>query len=83
MQHAILTLTTEGPSADSADGGELHRLRIAWLVTSTWNSLGAGVQVGLECLPTADVDSAGCVGAKSARSFDVATGVQAWVGCLR
>lgn len=78
IRRAILTLTTEGTNANSVNGGKLYRMTRSWSEASTWNSLGAGIQVGVETAPSHDADSAGQVDAKSTRSFDVTASVQAW-----
>jgi hypothetical protein len=78
IARAVLTLTTEGTGAESAHGGRLHRMLVGWGEASTWDSLGAGVQLGLECDASIDASSTGQVGTKGTRSFDVTGSVQAW-----
>ncbi len=77
IERAFLVLTTEGTNADSATGGRLHRMLVPWTESSTWNTLGAGVQLGTEAIASAD-HSTGAV-AKTTRTFDVTASVQAWV----
>lgn len=75
---AILTLTTEGASwATTATGARLYRMRRAWSESSTWKSLGNGVQIGTETESRPDLEIAS-VGERGTRSFDVTTSVQAW-----
>ena len=76
---AILTLTTEGLGAESSGGGSLHRMLVPWDESSTWNSLGGGIQTGAEANPTADISSAELVAVPGTDSLDVTTSVQAWV----
>jgi hypothetical protein len=78
IERATLTLTTEGSGAASVDGGSLHRMLVPWNEASTWNSLGAGVQLGSEAVSTADANSAGLVSSKGTCSIDVTASVQAW-----
>jgi len=77
IERAFLVLTTEGTNADSGSGGRLHRMLLPWSESSTWNSLGSGVQLGAEALGAAD-HVTGAV-AKTTRTFDVTASVQAWV----
>ncbi|MGE0142827.1 MAG: DNRLRE domain-containing protein [Planctomycetota bacterium] len=79
VRRAILTLTTEGDSAASTDGGRLHRMLVGWNEQSTWNLLGGGVQVGAEASASADLDTGGQVTQKGTVSFDVTASVQAWL----
>lgn len=74
---ALLTLTTEGPWATTLTGARLYRMRKPWSETSTWKSLGAGIQVGVETEPSAEVDT-GAIWLPGTRSFDVTASVQAW-----
>lgn len=53
IQRAILPLTSEGQGAATLTGAALHRMLIPWSEASTWNSLGAGVQLGAEGLDQA------------------------------
>lgn len=78
IERAVLTLTTEGDAADSGSGATLHRMLVPWSEASTWDSLGGGVQIGPEASPVIDVNTAGAVGEKGTRSFDVTAAVQAW-----
>ena len=55
----------------------VHRMLVPWTESSTWNTLGAGVQLGTEAIASAD-HSTGAV-AKTTRTFDVTASVQAWV----
>ncbi|HVF84276.1 MAG TPA: DNRLRE domain-containing protein [Sphingomicrobium sp.] len=74
ISSATLTLyTTNG----SAAGGSLYRMTTGWSETSTWNSLGGGVQIGTETVGSADFVT-GSVGT-GARSFDVTASVNAWL----
>ncbi len=75
---AVLTLTTEGPAAHSANGGRLHRMTIPWDEYATFESLGNGVQLPAEALSAHDADSAGAVNGKGTDSFDVTVSLQAW-----
>jgi hypothetical protein len=77
IQRAILTVTTEGTGANSLDGGTLHRMLVAWSEASTWNSLGAGIQLGSEAVSIPD--DVCMVGYKGTDSFDVTASVQAWL----
>jgi hypothetical protein len=79
VRRAVLTLTTEGPAANSGNGATLHRMLVPWSEVSTYDSLVLGVQLGSEASPTIDVNSRGFVGEKGTRSFDVTAAVQAWV----
>ena len=78
IKKAILTVTTEGKYADSKSGARFYRMKVVWSESSTWNSLGKGVQLGAEAEKIHDADSAGKVGSKGTRSLDVTTSVQAW-----
>ena len=79
LRRAVLTLTSEGSNAQSSNGGRVHRLLRAWQESSTWNEVGAGIQVGSEALAMADFDSRGLVSTTGTRSFDVTASVQAFV----
>ncbi len=78
VRRAILTLTFEGSNAQSGDGSRLHRMLVPWAETSSWTSLGNGVQLGLEASTAVEVDTRGSVDAPNTRSFDVTAAVQAW-----
>ena len=78
IKKAILTLTTEGLLSESGDGAKLHRMKVSWKETATWNGLGAPLQAGKAAEATADADSKGKVGGKGTDSFDVTKAVQAW-----
>ena len=75
---AVLTLTTEGTAAHSADGARLHRMTTAWDEFSTYDSLIDGVQLSAEAQATHDADSGGAVVGKGTDSFDVTASLQAW-----
>jgi hypothetical protein len=60
----------------SADGGTIYPMLASWTESSTWNSLGSGVQMGTEAT-TANAVSVGSV-ALGARTFDVTGSVAAW-----
>jgi hypothetical protein len=76
---AILTLTTEGPEdVASASGARLHRLLVDWNESSTWSSLGDGIQLGTEALTPADADSGVAAFRRGTASFDVTGSVRAW-----
>ena len=63
----------------SLDGAELHRMLAPWLPSSTWNSMGAGVQRdGVESLAAADVTSAYNAPIPATHPIDVTTSVAAW-----
>lgn len=79
IQRALLTLTTEGDSSQSADGGRLHRMLVPWNEQSTWHLLGGGVQLGSEALLAHDADARGLVTSKGTTSFDVTASVQSWI----
>jgi hypothetical protein len=78
IERAILTLTTEGLNAASSSGAAFHRMLVAWDEDSTWDSLGGGVQLGLEAHAQAEGSTEGRVGARGTASFDVTQSVQAW-----
>ncbi len=78
VEAAVLTLTTEGPNADSAGGAGLHRMSVAWSDGDTWDSLEGGVTLGVQAELVAEVDVASGVETKGTWSFDVAADVQAW-----
>ncbi|PVE20407.1 hypothetical protein DC522_32550 [Microvirga sp. KLBC 81] len=71
---ATLTLrTTNG----STQGGTLHRMKVGWSESSTWSSLGNGVQIDdTEAFAEADLTT-GAVSTGS-RGFDVTKSLQAW-----
>lgn len=79
IERAILTLTTEGANANSASGAALHRMLTPWNANTTWASLGAGVQLGVEALATPDAVTGALNTSKGTRSIDVTASVQAWV----
>ena len=79
IRQAILTVTSQGANAQSPDGGSFHRMLVPFSGTSTWNSLGAGVQLGTEAVATAEATSAGLFADRVTGSFDVTASVQAWV----
>lgn len=79
IRRAVLTLTTEGSNAQSVHGGSIYRLTRAWSETSTWNSLGRGLQIGVETLATPELSTRGSVTSTGTRSFDVTASVQAFV----
>ncbi|WP_344707094.1 Ig-like domain-containing protein [Sphingomonas swuensis] len=64
---------TEG----SASGGTLNPMLVGWSGTSTWSSLGSGVQVNGVEASTANVVTVGAVGLGS-RAFDVTASLAAW-----
>jgi VCBS repeat-containing protein len=70
---ATLSLMTTNPSADA---GTINQMLVAWNASSTWNSLGSGVQVGTEASST----NAVAIGAASVgvHSYDVTSSVQSW-----
>lgn len=78
IQRAILTLTSEGQGAATLTGAALHRMLIPWSEASTWNSLGAGVQLGVEAASTPDLVTAATAAEKGTHSYDVTASVQAW-----
>ncbi|WP_083861939.1 DNRLRE domain-containing protein [Halogeometricum pallidum] len=72
---ATLSLRT----VDPGNGASLHRMRTTWSESSTWSSLGSGVQTNdAEAAATADAKT----GATSTgtTTVDVTKSVQAWVG---
>jgi hypothetical protein len=71
---AMLTLKTFN---GSADGATLHRMLTGWTDQATWNSLGAGVQLGTEAVTAADVNSFGV--AAGTFSYDVTASLNAWL----
>ena len=75
---AVLTLTTEGTAAHSANGARLHRMTTGWDEYSTYDSLTGGVQLPAEAQAGHDADSAGAVESKGTDSFDVTASLQAW-----
>lgn len=78
IARALLTLTTEGQGAESSDGARLHRMRVPWVESATWQALGDGVEPGTDAELQADVDASGAVSEQGTRSFDVTAAVQAW-----
>lgn len=71
---AALQLQVTG---DSPSGGTINRMLSSWSGTSTWNSLGSGVQVdGVEATSTGAI-SVGAIGLGS-RTFNVTDSVAAW-----
>lgn len=79
VERAILTLSTEGSSSSTLTGARLHRMLVDWSEDSTWDSLGAGVQVGPEASAVVELDLSAQIASKGADSFDVTASVQAWV----
>lgn len=79
IERALLTLTTEGEAAESADGARFHRMRVPWLESVIWQSLTDGVDPGTDAELQVDLDASGQVAAQGTRSFDVTSAVQAWV----
>lgn len=71
---ASLTLeVTDG----SASGGSINRMLVGWNSTSTWNSLGSGVQInGIEATST-DAINVGSI-AKGSHTFNVTESLTAW-----
>jgi VCBS repeat-containing protein len=71
---AVLTLETTNPSSAA---GTVNRMLVDWNANSTWNSLGAGVQIdGIEATSSGAVT----VGSASlgTRIFNVTDSLQAW-----
>lgn len=70
---ASLTLeVTDG----SASGGSINRMLVGWSSTSTWNSLGSGVQInGIEATSTGI--NVGSI-SKGSHAFDVTESLAAW-----
>jgi hypothetical protein len=79
IERAVLTLTAEGANANSGTGAALHRMLVPWSETSSFTSLGAGVQLGVEALASPDALTGAIFSSKGTRSFDVTPSVQAWV----
>ncbi|MCP3914876.1 MAG: DNRLRE domain-containing protein [bacterium] len=79
IERAILSVTTEGMSSSSFTGATLHRMTIAWDESLTWNSAGAGIQLGSEARSEADALVTNEVSEKGTDTFDVTASVQAWV----
>ena len=79
---ATLTLCT--PSSDTAaagNGGTFHRMLVAWDETSTWNSLGNGIQAdGTDAASATSfaVGSSNTVAGFGYYSFDVTSDVRLW-----
>ena len=71
---ATLTLMTTQPSTDA---GTINPMLVSWSNSSTWNSLGSGVQIGTEA-SSSNVVAIGAV-TVGVHSYDVSGSVQAWV----
>jgi hypothetical protein len=71
---AILTVDTVNASTA---GASLHRMLSDWTESSTWNSLGSGVQLGREAVGTTDLNSFAV--ATGPHSFDVTSSLVAWL----
>ena len=72
---ATLTLFT----TNTGNGAQLHRMLTNWSDTSTWSSLGNGVQTnGVEAVATADVTTG--FTSLGASSYDVTSSLKAWAG---
>lgn len=71
---ASLTLeVTDG----SASGGSINRMLVGWNSTSTWNSLGSGVQInGVEATST-DAINVGSI-SRGSETFNVTESLAAW-----
>ena len=71
---ATLTLMTTQPSTDA---GTINAMLVPWTASSTWNTLGSGVQMGTE----ADSSNTVAIGAATVgvHSYDVTASVQNWV----
>ena len=70
------TLTLE--ITNNGDGGALHRMLTSWSDSSSWDSLGSGIQAdGSEATSSADATT-GTV-STGTTTIDVTTSVQAWV----
>ena len=71
---ATLTLSTVN---SSAAGANLYRMSSDWSESASWNSLGNGIQVGIETVAAADLNT-GAV-ATGLRAFDVTASLSAWL----
>lgn len=74
----IQTATLEVYVTDFGNDPTLHRMLQSWTESSTFNSLGSGVQAdGIEALATADA-TLDVTGSGSWHTVDVTTSLQAW-----
>ncbi|WP_181423484.1 Ig-like domain-containing protein [Halomonas heilongjiangensis] len=73
----ILSATLELQTTTSGDGARLHRMLQSWSDSSTWDSLGNGIQAdGVEAMVQSDLNT-GFVAAGTTQ-LDVTTSLQAW-----
>jgi hypothetical protein len=75
---AVLTLQAFNASIAPIGNVSVHRMTVAWDESSTWDSLGSGVQIGGETIAAAD--DTHTVATTGATSFDVLASLQAWSG---
>ncbi|MEE2888498.1 MAG: DNRLRE domain-containing protein [Planctomycetota bacterium] len=78
IARAVLTLTSEGAYANSYSVSDLYQLTVPFTESSTWDSLGNGIQVGTETVATAVTNTGTRVQAKGTRSFDVTATLRSW-----
>lgn len=71
---AILALNTTN---SSGPGASLYRMTADWTSSSTWSSLGDGIQIGTETHSAADLVAASV--RLGAGSFDVTASLNAWL----
>ena len=71
---ATLTLNTVNPSAT---GASLYRMLGSWSEHDSWNSLGGGVQLGIETALSPDLVTVAV--SRGTSSFDVTASVLAWL----
>lgn len=73
---SIISATLVLDTTDTGGGATLHRMLAAFAGSSTWNSLGSGVQLGTEAVSGADA----VVGATALgqTSINVTASLQAW-----
>lgn len=75
---AVLTLSITNLSSSPAGNISVYEMTTAWSESSTWNSLGSGIQVGSETVASAD--DTHTVTALGDTTFNVLPSLQDWLG---